>query len=460
MTNSSINQLSAIILAAGEGTRMKSKMPKVLHTVLGRELLNHVIDSAKSAGTERICVVIGHKGDEVKEKIGDCVEYVEQKERLGTGHAVMQADGFIQEEGDVLVLYGDTPLITGETLKRLIDTHRKENNGVTILSAIVENPAGYGRIIRDEKGNFLKNVEHKDASEEELKVNEINGGMYCFKAKLLKEALKELTNNNSQKEYYLTDTLEIILSKGHRVNALVVEDSDEILGVNSRVQLAQVTQIMKRRINKMHMEAGVTIIDPENTYIELEVKIGKDTIIYPGCNLQGKTVIGEDCIIGPNSTIKSSQVADKVTVQNSVVLESIINSNTTVGPFAYLRPNSNIGSHVRIGDFVEIKNSTIGNHTKVSHLTYIGDADVGERVNFGCGTVVVNYDGISKHRTKIGNDAFIGCNTNLISPVTVHDEAYTAAGSTITEDVPAKALAIARARQINKNDWVEKRKKK
>lgn len=266
---------------------------------------------------------------------------------------------------------------------------------------------------------------------------------------MLKEALKELTNNNSQKEYYLTDTLEIILSKGHRVNALVVEDSDEILGVNSRVQLAQVTQIMKRRINKMHMEAGVTIIDPENTYIELEVKIGKDTIIYPGCNLQGKTVIGEDCIIGPNSTIKSSQVADKVTVQNSVVLESIINSNTTVGPFAYLRPNSNIGSHKNWG-LCRNKNSTIGNHTKVSHLTYIGDADVGERVNFGCGTVVVNYDGISKHRTKIGNDAFIGCNTNLISPVTVHDEAYTAAGSTITEDVPAKALAIARARQINK----------
>lgn len=460
MSNSHLNELSAIVLAAGEGTRMKSKNSKVLHKALGRSLINHVIDAAQYAGSEKICLVVGYKGEEVKKEIGDTVDYAVQKERLGTGHAVMQANSFIKEEGDILVLYGDTPLITGETLKNLIDTHRKENNGVTILSAIVEEPTGYGRIIRDKNGNFLKNVEHKDATQEELEVNEINGGMYCFKSGLLKEALKELTNNNVQGEYYLTDTLHIILSKGYSVNAVVVKDSNEILGVNSREQLAEVIQIMKRRINKKHMESGVTIIDPENTYIEPSVVIGTDCIINPGCHLQGKTIIGEGSIIGPNSRINQSKVGDNVTIESSVILESIINSNTNVGPFAYIRPNSKIGSHVKIGDFVEVKNATIGNNTKVSHLTYIGDADVGEGVNFGCGTVVVNYDGKNKYRTTIGDGAFIGCNTNLVSPVTVHDEAFTAAGSTITEDVPSKALGIARARQINKNNWVDKRKKK
>ncbi|NLK97085.1 MAG: bifunctional UDP-N-acetylglucosamine diphosphorylase/glucosamine-1-phosphate N-acetyltransferase GlmU [Epulopiscium sp.] len=457
MSISDTRGLSTIILAAGEGTRMKSKKSKVLHKVLGKSLIQHVINAAKYAGSEKTCLVIGYKGEEVKEAIGDGVEYAVQKERLGTGHAVMQADYFIGEEGDILVLYGDTPLITGETLKNMIETHRKEQNGVTILSAIVEDPTGYGRIIRDESGNFVKNVEHKDANEEELKVREINGGMYCFQAKLLKEALKELTNDNVQGEYYLTDTLHIILSKGYKVNAMIVKDTNEILGVNSRAQLSEVTQIMKRRINKKFMDEGVTIIDPENTYIEPDVSIGIDTIIYPGSIIQGETVIGEDCIIGPNTRIEHAKIGNDVSIESSVVLESEIGSSTTVGPFAYIRPNSKIGSHIKIGDFVEVKNSTIGNNTKVSHLTYIGDADVGANVNFGCGTVIVNYDGRKKHRTTIEDGAFIGCNTNLVSPVTVHKEAYTAAGSTITEDVPSRALGIARARQINKENWVDKK---
>lgn len=451
--------LSTVILAAGEGTRMNSKKSKVLHKMLGKSLIEHVMDAAKYAGSQKICLVIGHKGEEVREAIGDSVEYAVQKERLGTGHAVMQADSFIEEEGDILVLYGDTPLITGETLKNMIETHRKEKNGVTILSAIVEDPTGYGRIIRDEAGNFIKIVEHKDASEEELKVREINGGMYCFQARLLKEALKELTNHNVQGEYYLTDTLHIILSKGYRVNAMIVKDSTEILGVNSRAQLSEVTQILKRRINKKFMDEGVTIIDPESTYIEPDVSIGIDTIIYPGSIIQGKTVIGEDCVIGPNARIDSAKIGNDVSIESSVILESEIGSNTTVGPFAYIRPNSKIGSHIKIGDFVEVKNSTIGNNTKVSHLTYIGDADVGENVNFGCGTIVVNYDGHKKHRTVIEDEAFIGCNTNLVSPVTIHKEAFIAAGSTITENVPARALGIARARQVNKENWVERRNK-
>lgn len=457
MKNLDSNGLSTIILAAGEGTRMKSKRSKVLHEVLGKTLVQYVIDAAKYAGSQKICLVVGYKGDEVKEEIGDAIEYAIQKDRLGTGHAVMQADYFIEEGGDILILYGDTPLITGETLKNLIEIHRKEKNGVTILSAVVEDSTGYGRIIRDESGNFIKNVEHKDANGEELKVKEINGGMYCFQAKLLKEALKELTNNNVQGEYYLTDTLHIILSKGYKVNAVLAKDSSEILGINSRVQLSEVTQLMKRRINNNYMESGVTIIDSENTYIEPDVQIGEDTIIYPGCMLQGKTVIGKDCIIGPNARIYNTIIGEDVNIESSVVLESEIGSNTSVGPFAYIRPNSKIGDHIKIGDFVEVKNSTIGNNTKVSHLTYIGDADVGEKVNFGCGTVVVNYDGKSKYRTTIEDGAFIGCNTNLVSPVTVHKEAFTAAGSTITENVPSRSLGIARARQINKENWVNKK---
>ncbi|WP_058486513.1 bifunctional UDP-N-acetylglucosamine diphosphorylase/glucosamine-1-phosphate N-acetyltransferase GlmU [Defluviitalea phaphyphila] len=447
--------VSTLILAAGEGTRMKSKKSKVLHKVLGKSLVAHVIEAAKYAGSKKICLVIGYKGEEVKKEIGDSVFYVTQKQRLGTGHAVMQAEEFIEDEGDILVLYGDTPLITGETLKNMIEIHRRENNGVTILSAILEDPTGYGRIIRDKEGNFIKNVEQKDATKEELKVKEVNCGMYCFKSKVLKEALKELTNDNAQGEYYLTDTLHIILSKGYKVNTVIAKDNTEMLGCNSREQLSEVTQIMKRRINKKHMQEGVTIIDPENTYIEPEVVIGMDTIIYPGTYLQGNTIIGENCIIGPNSRICNSKIGDEVKIENSVILESEVNSNTTVGPFAYIRPNSNIGENVKIGDFVEIKNSNIGNNTKVSHLTYIGDADVGERVNFGCGTVVVNYDGKKKHRTIIEDDAFIGCNTNLVSPVKVHKKAFTAAGSTITKDVPQKALGIARTRQINKENWVK-----
>ncbi|NLK22153.1 MAG: bifunctional UDP-N-acetylglucosamine diphosphorylase/glucosamine-1-phosphate N-acetyltransferase GlmU [Epulopiscium sp.] len=457
MKNLEAKELSALILAAGEGTRMKSKKSKVLHRVLGKSLVQHVIDAAKYAGSGKVCVVVGYKGEEVKKEIDEAVEYAIQSERLGTGHAVMQADSFIKEDGDILILYGDTPLITGETLKNLIEIHRKEDNGVTILSALVDDPTGYGRIIRDKDGNFIKNVEHKDATKEQLKVNEINGGMYCFKSKLLKEALAELTNDNTQGEYYLTDTLHIILSKGYGVNAVVAQDNNEILGVNSRIQLSEVTQIMKRRINKRHMEAGVTIIDPENTYIEPDVIIGIDTIINPGSSLQGNTVIGEDSIIGPNTRIYNSKIDNNVNIESSVILESSVESETTIGPFAYIRPNSKIGSHVKIGDFVEIKNATIGDNTKVSHLTYIGDADIGKKVNFGCGTVVVNYDGKDKHRTIIHDGAFIGCNTNLISPVTIHKEAFTAAGSTITDDVPEKALGIARARQINKENWLDKK---
>ncbi|MGL4738000.1 MAG: bifunctional UDP-N-acetylglucosamine diphosphorylase/glucosamine-1-phosphate N-acetyltransferase GlmU [Cellulosilyticaceae bacterium] len=447
----------AIILAAGQGTRMKSKTSKVLHEIFNKPLVYYPIQAARYAGATEVCLIVGHKAEEVKQSIGDQVIYALQSEQLGTGHAVMQAMDFIGDDGEVLILYGDTPLITGETLEKMLAFHRRKKNAATVLSALVDEPTGYGRIVRDESKQFVKIVEQKDATDEEKRICEINGGMYVFEAGLLKFALSKITNNNNQKEYYLTDTIEILLHAGYNVDAIAITNADDILGVNSREQLALTSNIMKNRVNQKHMANGVTLIDPNNTYIEPEVEIGQDTIIEPGCMLQGQTKIGSDCVIGYHTKIKSCIIADHVEIESSVLTQSQVESYTHIGPFAYIRPNSHIGAHVKIGDFVEIKNATIGNDTKVSHLTYIGDADIGSGVNFGCGTVVVNYDGKHKHRTTVKDNAFIGCNTNLVSPVVVEEGAYTAAGSTITQNVPKEALGIARARQENKEDWVSKR---
>lgn len=452
-----MNKLKAVILAAGEGKRMKSKLPKVLHKVQGKTMVDWVIDTARDSGADDICVVIGHGGEQVKETLKDRnVKFAVQREQLGTGHAVMQAGDFIEDNADIIVFYGDTPLITAETIKKMLDYHRKEDNSITIISAIVDNPAGYGHIIRDENGLFVKNVEHKDATDEEKLVKEINTGIYCFKGTALKKGLSMLKNDNAQKEYYLPDTLEIILSDGGKVNAMVVDDADEFAGVNSRVQLAEAEAVMRNRINRYHMENGVTIIDPSRTYIDADTVIGCDTVLLPGVVIEGKTVIGEDCVVGPDSRLTDTKLGNGVKFQYSTAIESSVDDNTTVGPYAYIRPSCAIGKNVKIGDFVEVKNSNVGDGTKVSHLTYIGDSDVGERINFGCGTVTVNYDGNKKFRTVIGDDVFIGCNTNLVAPVKVGKGAYIAAGSTITDEVPENCLAIARERQINKTGWVKK----
>ena len=452
-----MDNINAVILAAGEGTRMKSKMPKVLHEVMGRPMVKRVVDTAKDLEAKNICVVTGHMSETVQEALKDeGVSFAVQEKQLGTGHAVMQAEEYINENEDVLILYGDTPLIKAETLEKLIEYHRSENNGVSIISAIVEDSAGYGHIIRDKDGNFVKNVEYKDATPEEKLVKEINSGIYCFKGSSLKKALKLITNDNAQGEYYLPDALEIILKSGEKVNAMTIGDVTEFFGVNNRVQLAQANKIMQKRINEKHMLNGVTIIDPIDTYIADDVEIGMDTIIYPGCVLEGKTVIGDDCKIGPDTRLTDMTLAPNVTIQYTVAMESEIGSGTKVGPFAYIRPNSKIGENIKIGDFVEVKNSVIGNGTKVSHLTYIGDSDVGERINFGCGTVTVNYDGHKKFRTTIEDDVFIGCNANLVAPVTLKKGSYVAAGSTITKDVPEKSLAVARNRQTNIDGWTKK----
>ncbi len=450
-------KLCSIILAAGEGKRMNSKNPKPLQTAGGKALIDWVLTSVKAAGSEDNIVVIGHLADKMKEHLAETVTYAYQYEQLGTGHAVMQGIEPISSlDGTVMVVCGDTPLITAETLKGAYEEHTKSGNSATVITAICENPFGYGRIVR-ENGAVVKIVEQKDASDEEKAILEINSGMYLFDIALLKAALSKLTNNNSQGEYYLTDVLEILLNDGKKIGAYSA-DFEETLGVNDRIQLAEADRLLNKRNVTRLMLNGVHVLNPESVRIGADVTVGRDTIIYPGTILEGLTQIGEDCVIGPSSKITNCKIGDGTTVQSSVAIDSEIGNGTAVGPFAYIRPNSKIGNNIKIGDFVEIKNATIDDGTKVSHLTYVGDADVGKHVNFGCGTVLVNYDGASKHRSTIEDDCFIGCNTNLVSPITLHKGAYTAAGSTITDEVPENSLAIARARQVNKTDW--KRKKK
>ena len=451
----------AIILAAGEGKRMKSSTPKVLHKVCGKEMVNIVIDAIRKAGVNDINVVIGRGADKVKDAtISKNIGYSLQDKQLGTGHAVMCATEFLKgKKGTVAIFTGDAPLITKNTIEKLIVFHNEGNYKTTILTSMVDNPSGYGRIVRENNEEVSRIVEHKDCNEEELKLNEINSGMYCFDIESLLNSLNKLSNDNSQGEYYLTDVIGILKNEELKIGALPIA-FEETMGVNSRVQLSEAEKVMRKRINIAHMENGVTLIDPDNTYIDLDVEIGSDTTIYPGNVIQVGTIIKENCILYPNSRIEDSFIDKSVVIQSSTILSSKIGENTTVGPFAYVRPESVIGKSARIGDFVEIKKSIIGDETKVSHLTYIGDAEVGSKCNFGCGTVVVNYDGESKHKTLIDDNVFIGCNTNLVAPVKINANTYIAAGSTITDEVPEGSLAIARAKQVNKEGWLEKKGRK
>ena len=437
--------LYSIILAAGEGKRMKSNIAKPLQQAAGKALVEWVLDTAEETGSDENIVVIGHKAEDVKSYLGDRAKFAYQYEQLGTGHAVMQGIESLKDvDGTVMVLYGDSPLIEAETLKRVREDHSKKMRAATVITAIADEPFGYGRIVR-ENGEIVRIVEQKDASEDEQKITEVNSGMYFFDIQKLKESLSKITNDNSQGEYYITDVIEIMLSEGEKVGAYVT-DLEQTMGVNDKLQLSQVGKILNRRKVEALMLAGVTIIDPDKVQVTTNVKVGRDTVLYPGTVLEGDTVIGENCVIGSNTSLNNCKVGDNTKILETVGIDSEIGSDTNVGPFAYLRPGTRVGSEVKIGDFVEVKNSTIDDGTKVAHLTYIGDADVGKRVNFGCGTVVVNYDGVNKHRTIIEDDCFIGCNTNLVSPVVVRHGAYTAAGSTITDEVPPESLAIARSK--------------
>ncbi|CAF1856072.1 bifunctional UDP-N-acetylglucosamine diphosphorylase/glucosamine-1-phosphate N-acetyltransferase GlmU [Bacillus subtilis] len=451
----------AVVLAAGQGTRMKSKLYKVLHPVCGKPMVEHVVDEALKLSLSKLVTIVGHGAEEVKKQLGDKSEYALQAEQLGTAHAVKQAQPFLADEkGVTIVICGDTPLLTAETMEQMLKEHTQREAKATILTAVAEDPTGYGRIIRSENGAVQKIVEHKDASEEELLVTEINTGTYCFDNEALFRAIDQVSNDNAQGEYYLPDVIEILKNEGETVAAYQTGNFQETLGVNDRVALSQAEQFMKERINKRHMQNGVTLIDPMNTYISPDAVIGSDTVIYPGTVIKGEVQIGEDTIIGPHTEIMNSAIGSRTVIKQSVVNHSKVGNDVNIGPFAHIRPDSVIGNEVKIGNFVEIKKTQFGDRSKASHLSYVGDAEVGTDVNLGCGSITVNYDGKNKYSTKIEDGAFIGCNSNLVAPVTVGEGAYVAAGSTVTEDVPGKALAIARARQVNKDDYVKNIHKK
>lgn len=450
--------VATVILAAGKGTRMKSRLPKVLHHVCGKPMVSHVMDAAQAVGVEKQVVVVGFGAEEVKETLGERCAYVVQAEQLGTGHAVMQAESlFLNHKGTVMVLCGDTPLLTRELLAGLLNEHENHQNTATILTAHVDDPAGYGRVIRDKAGFVTKIVEQKDASVAEQTVREINTGIYCFASEELFKALHDITVENAQGEYYLTDVIEIFVTAGKRVGAFTAGNAIDTMGVNSRVQLAEAETIMRDRIRVQWMEAGVTLMDPASTYIDCEVTIEPDTILYPQTWLAGNTRIGRDCVVGPQVHIGNTTVGNNVHMHFVHAMESSIGDNVRVGPFVNLRPGTQLANDVRIGNFVEVKNSQVGLGSKVPHLSYIGDASIGQKVNIGSGTITVNYDGKHKHRTIIEDNAFVGCNSNLVAPVTVGEGAYVAAGSTITKDVPPAALGVARARQSNIEGWVQKK---
>ena len=450
-----MNELVGLILAAGKGTRMKSKLPKVLHKVSGKAMVERVLEAAQSVGAQRNVVIIGFGGDDVKAYLGDRAEYVTQLEQKGTGHAVQQAESVLgNHEGLILLLCGDTPLVTQQTLEQLLAHHKETGAAATVLTAYMDNPYGYGRIIRNESKSVERIVEEKDGTLNELKVHEVNTGMYIFNSKELWPCLEQLSDDNAQGELYITDVVSILVKAGKTVSAYMTMDSDESLGVNSRLQLAQAELILRNRTNLALMEAGVTLVDPHSTYIAPEVVVGPDTIIYPNTILEGNTVVGINNILGPNTRLSNVIVGDNNHIHDSYAHDCEIKNDTVIGPFVHLRPDTVLSDKVKIGNFVEVKNSVVGEGTKFPHLSYIGDSDVGSKVNIGCGTITVNYDGKKKHRTTIEDKVFVGCNSNLVAPVTVGSESYVAAGSTITKDVPSRALAFGRARQVVKENWV------
>ena len=446
-----MDRLAVVVLAAGKGTRMKSELPKVLHKVCGKAMIEHILSAAQDLNPEISIVVVGYKGEAVKAELKDlAVDFAYQKQQLGTGHAVMQVEEFLADfRGSVLVLCGDTPLLTAKTLSNLVE--KQQQQGVAaVLTTEVDDPSWYGRIVRDSSGNLVKIVEEEDATPKERQIKEINTGTYCFDSRYLFKALQEIEADNAQGEYYLTDVIEVLTYEGEAVAAELTIDSAETLGVNTKRHLAKAEKRLRNRVCNKHLAAGVTIMDPENTFVDSEVEIGQDTVIYPYTIIEGETRIGSNCIIGPYSRIIDSQLATGVEVQNSVIKKAKVGAEVQIGPFAYLRPGTELESEVKIGDFVEVKKSFIGRGSKVPHLSYVGDATIGEKVNLGAGTIIVNYDGVVKHPTNIEDEAFIGCNSNLIAPLTVGKGAYVGAGSTINEDVPEDALALARPPQVNK----------
>ena len=448
---------NAIILAAGKGTRMRSKLYKVLHKVCGKTMVEHVVGQLEKADIENIITIVGFGAEKVEEVVSDRTKFALQNEQLGTGHAVMQAkDLLADEDGETIVVSGDTPLFTADTFKKLFEYHEQRHAAATILTSVAPDPTGYGRIVRNDVGIVERIVEQKDATPEEQAIHEINTGVYCFDNKKLFAALKNINNDNAQGEYYLTDVIEILKNEQEIVTAYKMSDFDESMGVNDRVALARANKIMRKRINTKLMESGVTMLDPETTYIDDGVQIGQDTVIEGGVVIKGKTTIGNGCYISAHSRIEDSTIHDGVTITSSTLQEAEMHDGSDIGPNSHLRPAAEIGKNVHIGNFCEVKKAFIGEGTKVGHLTYIGNATLGKNINVGCGVVFVNYDGKNKHHTNVGDHAFIGSNSNLVAPVNLAANAFVAAGSTITDNVEEYDMAIARARQVNKENYAKK----
>ena len=441
---------AAIVLAAGKGTRMKSNRCKVLHEIAGRPMISYVLDSARDVGIQKICLVVGHQADKVKEILeGQGLDFQLQEPQLGTGHAVESArNSMVDFSGHILILCGDIPLVKSSTLKSFIQYHEERQSRLTVMTASVGIPRGYGRIIRTDDGLVERIVEEKDADETQRSINEINAGVYLVESGLLFELLKRLKPNNAQNEYYLTDIIQEANNDGEAVNGYCIDDFSEASGINSRADLAFVSRKIYERISDMHMFNGVTIIDPSATYIDWGVRIGLDTVIWPGAVITGATVIGEGCNIEPNTFISDCEIADNSRILScSRLNQSLVASGASVGPMAHLRPEASIGRNCKVGNFVEVKKTILGDGSKASHLTYLGDSEIGRDVNIGCGTITCNYDGKKKHRTVISDNCFVGSDVQFVAPVTIGEGCVIGAGSTITKDVPEGSLAVTRAKQ-------------
>jgi bifunctional UDP-N-acetylglucosamine pyrophosphorylase/glucosamine-1-phosphate N-acetyltransferase len=453
---------AAIILAAGKGTRMKSDLVKVMHNLAGYPMIDYPVSAASDADASRIVIVAGHQSDKVREYFSgrEDIVFALQEEQLGTGHAVACAkESLAGFSGRIFILCGDVPLLKGETLRRMAAFHERCGAVLTVLTARVEDPYGYGRVVKRGDSAILRIVEEKDADDTERRIREINSGIYCVESGFLMDAVSRLSNDNAQGEYYLTDIVQMAAEAGHSCVSFPVDDAEEVMGVNDRAQLAAAGAVIRRGINESHMYSGVTLVDPSNTYIDRGVKIGADAIVYPNVCVEGATEIGENCVIEPSVVIRGCRIGDRVTIKaGSVMTDSVLHEDVSVGPMAHLRPGTELKKHAKIGNFVETKKAVIGENSKASHLTYLGDATIGNGVNIGCGTITCNYDGVKKHRTVIEDGVFVGSDVQLVAPVSIGRNSLIAAGTTVTKDVPPDSLAISRTPQVNKEGWKLKKK--